>query len=94
MKTLQGLIEEAKLLANRKPKRYQGKGKSKRVRRKDPKIKTVKPGRPKDPNVQKAAKLVVNDGWSAAVAARACGAQYPSVRAAAKRLREELGRAK
>ena len=52
------------------------------------------PGRPQKPEVLRAAILVVVEGWGEAEAARHCGAQYPAVRAAAKRLREELSRAK
>ena len=51
-----------------------------------------KPGRPQKPEVLRAAVLVVVEGWGEAEAARHCGAQYPAVRAAAKRLREEQAR--
>ena len=51
------------------------------------------PGRPQNPDVARAAQLVVLYGWGEAGAARHCRVQYPAVRAAAQRLRRELGRA-
>ena len=51
------------------------------------------PGRPQNPDVLRAAQLVVLFGWGEAGAARHCGVQYPAVRAAAKKMRRELGRA-
>ena len=46
------------------------------------------PGRPQKPEVLRAAILVVVEGWGEAEAARHCGAQYPAVRAAVRRLRK------
>ena len=50
------------------------------------------PGRPQNPDVLRAAQMVVLFGWGEAGAAKHCGVQYPAVRAAAKRLREEQAR--
>ena len=51
------------------------------------------PGRPQNPEVLRAAQMVGPFGWGEAGAAKHCGVQYPAVRAAAKKLRRELGRA-
>lgn len=52
------------------------------------------PGRPQNPDVLRAAQMVVLTGWGESEAARHCGVQYPAVRAAVRRMREEQQKAK